>query len=206
MNENRFFYILHQGDQFLCALGCELLAGRHFEIDMLDSQRSRRVDFLVIPIRTRFRAAQIDDGLDTVGLLQFCDPRRIGLIRAIGFSRHDLVNIAVILDRIEISAQHAGADQSSECAKLDAIERPSGVCSEKTHVNALKEFCEINSIASFFLALSEHGVRMRLILVRPRYILAVFWIACVSKFILGDGEKSSGVNIRVSCVVSVKVA
>jgi hypothetical protein len=84
------------------------------------------------------------------------------------------MDIAIILDRIQIAAQHTCTNQSSKCAKLDAIERPPGVSFEKSHVNALKEFYEINTIASFCLALSEHGVRMRLILVRPRYILAGF--------------------------------
>lgn len=47
---------------------------------------------------------------------------------------------------------------------------------------------------------------MRLNLVRPGDILAVFWIALVTYFISGDGHKPSGASIRVSCVASVEVA
>ncbi|OJH16399.1 hypothetical protein BLX88_23880, partial [Bacillus obstructivus] len=69
MDQHRLFGLLHHGEQSCGVILREDFPRRHAEVDMLDPKIPGGEHFLVIPARAGIFTAQIDDGLDAIGLL-----------------------------------------------------------------------------------------------------------------------------------------
>ena len=89
MNQQRLRCIAHDLDELSCLFPGQFATGRHLEVDVVDIEFLRLGDFAVIPSATVVFAAQIDDGLDTILLLQFGDRRRRWLRRAVDLAGDD---------------------------------------------------------------------------------------------------------------------